>query len=266
MQPIDRRAFCATLGSLAALSGCGILEIVKGETDKAIEMVGEPFRSVTILSFNVRAGLGLDNVRDISRAAEVIMRVKPDFVALQEIDRGTRRSRGVDQLAELERLTEMKGTWCKTIDYDDGEYGIALLSREVPTHVRRVALPSAGEPRMLLSAEFPRHVVAVTHLPLDEMSRLACVPKFRELLREDKPVFLAGDWNDVPTSEFVKKMRMPFALVSGFEPTFPANQPERCIDFVAVSRRHRPRFEHVTHEVLPEAVVSDHRPVLVKLR
>lgn len=261
-----RRAFCALLGALPVLTGCEVLDIFKDETAKAVDMVSAPFKSVTVLSYNVRAGLGLDGVRDIARAAEVIRRAGADVVALQEIDRGTKRSGGVDQLAELERLTEMKATWCKTIDYDGGEYGIALLSRREPIGVRRLALPGGGEPRRLLVAEFPDYFMGVTHLPLAEEDRLACVPEIRTVLNDAKPVFLAGDWNDVPGSPFVQKMRLPFALVSGVEPTFPADKPDRCIDFIAVSRRHRARFEHVTHEVLPEAVVSDHRPVLVKLR
>ena len=37
-------------------------------------------------------------------------------------------------------------------------------------------------------------------------------------------------------------------------------------DYIAVSRRHRARFEHVSHEVLPQTVFSDHRPVVVTLR
>lgn len=262
----SRRAFCTLLGALPVLAGCEVLDILKDETSKAVDMVSEPFRSVTILSYNVRAGLGLDGVRDIARAAEVIRRAGADVVALQEIDRGTKRSGGVDQLAELERLTGQHGIWCKTIDYDGGEYGIALLSRDAPIGVRRVALPGGGEPRMLLVAEFRDYFVGATHLPLAEKDRLACVPEIRKMLSDAKPLFLAGDWNDVPGSPFVKQMRGPFALVSGVEPTFPADKPARCIDFVAVSRRHRARFEHVTHEVLPETVVSDHRPVLVKLR
>ena len=262
----NRRACLAGLSGLALLSGCQVLQILEGETNAAVDMVSAPFKNVTVMSFNVRAGLGQDGVRDIARAAAVIKEAGADVVALQEIDRGTRRSGGVDQLAELERLTGMHGSWCKTIDYDDGEYGIAILSRAEPLKTKCVGLPGSGEKRMLLVAEFSDYSLGCTHLPLEEEDRLACVPVLRALVGGERPFVLAGDWNDELRSPFVREMRQSYSIVSGFEPTYPADAPAKCIDFIAVSRRHRARFEHVTHRVLPEGVVSDHRPVFVKLR
>lgn len=265
---MSRRALvkCLGLSGMLLLSGCKLWQMVAAEVDQATEMVSDPFRSVTIMSWNLHAGLGLDGVRDMARIAQVIVREKPDVVALQEIDRKTMRSNGIDQLEELERLTGFKSSWCKTIDYQGGEYGIALLSQEAPLKVRRVELPGSGEPRCLLLADFPRYRVGVTHLPLREADRMACVPVIRGAMSDDLPLFLAGDFNAVPESDFIHKLRLPFAIVSGFDKTYPADDPDRCIDYVAVSRRHRARFDTVDHHVVPEAVFSDHRPVVVTLR
>lgn len=254
------------LMGVLVLSGCQLWKMVKGEMDQTVDMVSEPFRSVTIMTWNLHAGLGMDGVRDMGRIAQVIVREKPDLVALQEIDRKTRRSGGVDQLEELEKQTGMKSTWCKTIDHQGGEYGIALLSREAPLKTRRIELPVGGEPRCLLLADFPRYRIGVTHLPLREADRLAALPVLRAALDDDMPLFLAGDFNARPESEFIQKFRLPFAIVSAFDKTYPADEPDHCIDYVAVSRRHRARFEHVEHRVVPEAVFSDHRPVVVTLR
>ena len=263
---MDRRAFVAGLAGLALLAGCQVLQIVQGEAQSAADMVYAPFKNVTAVTYNVRAGLGLDGVRDIARAAAVIREAKPDLVALQEVDRGTSRSGGVDQLAELERLTGMHGTFCRTASPEGGESGIAILSRGEPLKVQTLELPGTGEGRMLLIAEFPEYSFGSIHLPPKEEDRLACAPKLRALVGGEKPFILAGDWNDGLRSAFVRDMRQSYSIVSGFDNTFPADRPDRCIDFIAVSRRHRARFEHVTHEVLPEAVASDHRPVFVKLR
>lgn len=248
------------------MAKCPVVQMVTHETGQAVDMASEPFRQLTVMSWNLRAGLGMDGVRDVSRAGEVIRRENPDVVALQEIDRKTGRSQGVDQLARLAEITGLHATWCKTIDFDGGEYGIALLSREAPLRVQRVPLPGGGEPRMLLLAEFQRHWVGVTHLPLGEKDRLECVPVLRGALDPAKPLFLAGDWNDVPGSPLLEKIRLPFAILSGFDVTFPSDSPDRCLDYIAVTRRHRARYEHVERKVLPESTISDHRPVWVKVR
>ena len=269
---MKRGAFLGLLAGVGCLAGCQVVEpvwqVFTSEEGKANDMLLSPFRSLTIMSWNIRAGLGMDGVRDISRAAAVIKEAGADLVAVQEVDRNTRRSGGVDQVAELEKGTGMVATWCKAIDHDGGEYGIALLSKSAPIGVRRIELPRLGktEQRMLLLAEFPDFLMGVTHLSLNAGERLAAIEVIRGYLNPEKPFFLAGDWNDVPGSETLQAIRRPFAVVSGFDKTFPSPEPKSCIDYIAVSRRHRARFEHVTHEVLPQAVFSDHRPVVVTLR
>ncbi len=269
---MKRGEFLGLLAAAACLAGCQVVEPVwqsfASEAGKAGDMFVKPFQSLKIMSWNIRAGLGMDNVRDIARAAAVIKSVEADVVALQEIDRFTKRANGVDQLAELEKGTGLVGTWCKAIDFEGGEYGVALLSREAPLRVQRIKLPLLGknEQRVLLVAEFAEYAIGVTHLSLLPEERMAAAEVLRNFAASPKPFFLAGDWNDVPTSEALRKIRNSFALLSGREPTYPAPKPDRCIDYIAVSRRHRARYENVTHEVLPEAVVSDHRPVVVSVR
>ncbi len=269
---MKRGEFLGLMAASACLAGCQVVEPVwqsfASEAGKAGDMFVKPFQSLKIMSWNIRAGLGMDNVRDISRAAELIKSVDADVVAVQEVDRFTKRSNGVDQLAELEKGTGLVGTWCKAIDYDGGEYGIALLSREMPLRVQRIPLPLLGknEQRMLLVAEFAEYSIGVTHLSLLPDERMAAAEVLRDFVTSEKPFFLAGDWNDEPRSDSIRKIRNSFALLSGVAPTYPAPKPDRCIDYIAVSRRHRARYEKVTHEVLPEAVVSDHRPVVVSVR
>src|SRR5262245_18009288 len=82
-----------------------------------------------ILTFNIRHGEGTDGVFKLARVADVINAQAPDLVALQEVDRGTRRVEGADQPAELARLTGLHGTFGKAMDYDGGEYGLVILSR-----------------------------------------------------------------------------------------------------------------------------------------
>jgi endonuclease/exonuclease/phosphatase family metal-dependent hydrolase len=65
---------------------------------------------------------------DLDAIARVIIRSKPDLVALQEVDVHTRRSGPFNQAEELGRKTGLTPYFIKAIDYDGGEYGVAILS------------------------------------------------------------------------------------------------------------------------------------------
>ena len=62
-------------------------------------------RKFRILAYNIKHGRGNDNQVDLTRTAEVIRRLHPDFVALQEVDQQVQRSGGIDQARELASLT-----------------------------------------------------------------------------------------------------------------------------------------------------------------
>ena len=60
--------------------------------------------TLRVLTYNIHHGEGADGRVDLARLAGVVTSVHPDLVALQEVDEGTERASGVDELAELARL------------------------------------------------------------------------------------------------------------------------------------------------------------------
>src|SRR5690554_2692551 len=69
-------------------------------------------------------------VVDIPAIANVINTVKPDFVALQEVDKFTDRSgKDLDQAEALAKLTGMNHVFIKAINRSNGEYGLAILTK-----------------------------------------------------------------------------------------------------------------------------------------
>ncbi|MDP6034738.1 MAG: endonuclease, partial [Verrucomicrobiota bacterium] len=64
-----------------------------------------------VLCYNIHHAQGVDGKLDVPRIAKVILSVKPDLVALQEMDQKTKRTQKVDQVAELARLTKMKSVF-----------------------------------------------------------------------------------------------------------------------------------------------------------
>ena len=263
---MNRRMFLKSLSGAglcagAALTGgCHYYYIIKGELASTNEMFIEPFRRRTFLSWNINAGLGMDGTRDLARIAEVIKKADVAVTAVQEVDRKTTRVKGVDQLEELEKLTGLRGLWCATSTREKGEVGMALLVKDMPAKDRIAELPGGGK---VLLAEYPAFTAGVLHLPAKEEDREAVVVKLSGLIEVNRPLFLLGDWGEDPTTELMQKLRRAFATLTNFAKTYPADEPTNCYDYIAISQRHRMRFEHISHEVIEEKVASDHRPVKV---
>lgn len=221
-------------------------------------------KSLQVMTYNVRHCAGMDMVLDYDRTAAVISVQNPDAVALQELDSMTGRSGQHDQLGELALRTGYYPVFGSAIDFDGGKYGVGILTRERPLSTKRLPLPGE-EPRVLLVVELKDYVLACTHLDLEEEQRLASVPLIvDEAQRWQKPFILAGDWNDAPNSELLKEMTKSFTVLSGDQPTYPADEPQECIDYIA-SFKARP-VTTLEYNVIDEPAASDHRPLVVWMR
>ena len=218
---------------------------------------------VRIMSYNVRHCAGMDLVVDYDRTANVIAENQPDVVALQELDSMTGRSGRKYQLEELANRTNYNPIFGKAIDYDGGSYGVGILTKEKPLSTKRIPLPGE-EPRLLLIVELKNYVIACTHLDLEESERLASTPIIIEEAQSwQKPFFLAGDWNDYPDSQLLQELAKYFTINSGNDFTFPADEPNECIDYVATFNNYPTKtLESV---VIDEPEASDHRPLMVNL-
>jgi endonuclease/exonuclease/phosphatase family metal-dependent hydrolase len=220
-------------------------------------------QQLQIMSYNVRHCAGMDMVVDYDRTAAVITQQQPDVVALQELDSMTGRSGNHDQLGELASPTGYHQVFGAAIDFDGGQYGVGILTREMPVSTKRIPLPGE-EPRLLLVVELKDFVIACTHLDLEEVQRLASVPLIvEEAQRWQKPFLLAGDWNDGPDSELLEAMTQHFTVLSGDEATYPADEPTECIDYVATFNG---RAEAIVSHVIDEPKASDHRPLVVRVQ
>src|SRR4051812_30025640 len=87
--------------------------------------VAELPREIRVVTYNIHHGEGMDKKFGLERIAKVVMAVKPDIVALQEVDQGTKRASGVDQPAEFARLMRMEVVFGRNIPFDGGGYGTA---------------------------------------------------------------------------------------------------------------------------------------------
>ncbi|MBR9988488.1 MAG: endonuclease/exonuclease/phosphatase family protein, partial [Gemmatimonadetes bacterium] len=115
--------------------------------------VDPPAVTLSVVSYNIRHGRGMDDQVDLERIAAVLRRLDPDVVALQEVDEGVDRSGGVDQTERLGDLLGMHHAFGSFMDYQGGRYGMSILSRCAMRFVTPVRLTEGNEPRIALAVE-----------------------------------------------------------------------------------------------------------------
>lgn len=222
-----------------------------------------------VMTYNIRNCIGMDNEADITRTANVIRRYNADIVAMQEVDSCTTRSKGIYVAGRLAEETGLHATFAPAIDFNGGRYGIALLSRTVPTAVHRLALPGREEKRAALIAVFPEYAVCCTHLSLTPEDQLASVNILSDTLTKlvpDMPILLMGDFNAEPESFTIIELRKSFTPLSlPTDHTWPADKPITTIDYIFVSGMDN---FCLTSEpiVADESTASDHRPIIIDLK
>ena len=222
----------------------------------------------TVLTYNVRNATTDDGQVDFADVVSVILQSNADFVALQELDSVTGRSNGKDVLREMALLSQYYPIYGSSIDYDGGRYGVGILSRHKPQNVRKIALPGKEETRTMLVAEFEDLVFACTHLSLTPEDRVASAELILAEARESaKPFILAGDFNDIPESEFLRQIEHDFMVLSPKDKgTYPAHSPKVCIDYISSYKGSGGALALREAEVLPHNRVSDHLPVMARFQ
>lgn len=230
-----------------------------------------------LMSYNIQ--LGIQN--GVARIGEVIAKQNPDIVALQEVGKFWRMGPPGHTLEALSEFTGLDNfDFVVTIreERDDGapaEYGHAIMSRWPIEQLARYDFSrDIDEPRAacLYSIETPEGPVLLlsTHLSHIEGERIRHGPELLELvatyLAEDMPLFVVGDLNeDSAERAWLAELRDLMFDAAGTgdarntDPTFPADQPERRIDYLLASRGRWDRYE-----VIEELFASDHRPVVAE--
>lgn len=235
----------------------------------------EPVR-LRVLSYNIHHCEGLDRKLDLERIARVIKAVEPDVVALQEVDQNAKRSESVDQAAELGRLTEMHAVFGANIPLQGGHYGNAILSRHPILQHKNHLLPNVGggEQRGVIEATIAipgtehSFLFFATHLDhrKDDAQRLASADLINGFAtaRPDLNAVLVGDLNATPESQTIARFESTWHRANTeILPTFPAEKPNRQIDYILISPKSR--WNTVEVRVLDEPVASDHRPIFAIL-
>jgi endonuclease/exonuclease/phosphatase family metal-dependent hydrolase len=239
---------------------------------------GRSARPLSVMTYNIHHGAGIDGVLDLERIAVLIENSGADVVGLQEVDRHWRaRSNWVDQPAWLAQRLKMHYAYAVNLDRppaNPGEprrqYGTAILSKYPIKDFTNTLLPlyPTGEQRGLAVASINVRGAdlrfANTHLTSNNNAeRLEQTQKVVQLLGTSKvPTLLVGDLNATPDAPEIKTLTAVLAdtwTKVGVGPgyTSGAAKPIKRIDF----QLHSPELTP-TSATVPVTLASDHLPVV----
>ena len=228
---------------------------------------------VTVVSYNIHRGVGLDRRLDLDRIADVIAETAPDVVGLQEVIREAGGAAG-DQVAYLAAALGMERVMGETRAHGTGTYGNAVLTRlPVLASARRDLSQGAREPRGCLRVDLdvkgtPLHVFNC-HLGLalsERRKQLALLRRFvRDSARLVGPRVLVGDFNEWHRGPITRGLRREFSSpMRRMRRTHPAMFPLFALDRIYWDVELQGQEFHV-HRSRLARVASDHLPVVGRL-
>lgn len=236
---------------------------------------------IRIMTYNVHRCLGTDRRLSVERIAEVVASMKPDIVALQELDVGRERSQGSDQPGEIARLLDMQMHFHPAYSVLDEHFGDAILTSLPNRLVKRAALPAPVKwPKLerrgalwaMVKAGSAELQVINTHLGLRSVERMLQVDALLgpEWLGDPgctDPVLLIGDFNSVPRSGAYRRLKGRLTDVAaglGRAPTFPSRFPLLRLDHIFFSGDITVHSVRTLRNALT-AVASDHLPLVADI-
>jgi endonuclease/exonuclease/phosphatase family metal-dependent hydrolase len=239
---------------------------------------------IRVLVYNIHAGKDAKGVDNLERVAQIVRDTRADVALLQEVDVRTTRSGGVDQPARLRELTGFHVAFGKSLDYQGGLYGIAILSRwpidssrvsPLPIQPPQLRSGVSYEPRAALRA-FIRAagrslIVVNTHLDAsrDDSYRrqeAQTIIAMADSLRRHGVLFVGGDFNSEPGSAVQATISATGLhdawLMCGYGNglTYPADSGTKRIDYLYL-----PDGIGCARGEVIRTTASDHRPLLVRV-
>ena len=233
----------------------------------ASDLYAQKTITMRVMSMNIRQG-GEYAGNKSEPYSELIKKYNPDVVALQEVDYKTTRNGKRDWLNEVAMQTGMFPYFCKSIAYQGGGFGTALLSKypffkcektvfshkdtreDRATGWIYVQLPTGGTVR-----------VGVVHLSLETsqmtIQHFASINKAFFAEDTTTPALLIGDYNATPGSDPINYVKNKWQdVIPNLGPTIPATGPTSQLDYVMGYPKGA--WKCISHEVVARGDMSDH--------
>lgn len=233
---------------------------------------------INVMTYNIHHGEGIDGEFNLERIAELILINDIDIVGLQEVDKFIGRSMNLDITSEFANKTNMYYVFGKNIDFDDGEYGNAVLSKFPIVSHENIKLPNfdSGEQRGLLKTRIqlePGKIISIWNTHFDhrnnDRERIFSVQKIIDETKKMKrePLILLGDFNDSQQSKVTRLFQIHFSDTNQENNpgilTFPSDIPQRKIDYIFIWGK-APGIKTLSTYII-NTPASDHLPLIAEL-
>lgn len=206
-----------------------------------------------------------DRAKNLQRIADLIN--KYDLVALQEVDGGSLRTNGINQIEFLAKLADFP-YWHQQTNRNLGKFAQhsnGMLSRFKPTLIEDHPLPGMRGRGAILTRFGEGQdalVVVVMHLALRKKTRKEQLEYIYNLIAPYKYHILMGDMN-AETMELLEdsSLKNLGLILPQNEATYPSWNPKRCLDHILLSPELKIEQVNVLHQP-----ISDHLPIEVDIR
>ena len=207
--------------------------------------------------------------KNLDRITSFLRELEPDLVGLLEVDHGSYRSGGENQIKVMAKALGHYHT--HSIKYGQRSFwrhvpiikqqGNAFLARD---RIRNETFHffKQGMKRLVIELELEHLVVYLVHLAIGARTRHQQLSALYELVKKtDRPCVVAGDfnmlWGEKEIDLFLAATGLQNANIHGL-PTFPSKKPQRHLDFVLHSKEITVRDFQI-----PKVAFSDHLPLVV---
>ena len=235
-----------------------------------------------IVTYNIHACIGTDRRHAPERVADLLAGLRPDIVALQEVDVGRRRTGGVDHANLIAKALGMEAAFHPSLAIGEGSHGDAILTRLPMRLVKAGNLPGLAsrpqlKPRGAVWVEVqlgvqPLQVVG-THLGLIGKERVVQANALLGMawlgaVLDREPLILAGDFNAPPPTAAYRYLRSRLQDAQASLPkrrrraTFPSRMPILSLDHVFFQGRIKVERAGPVHGEAAR-LASDHLPLAV---
>lgn len=240
-----------------------------------------PSEYITVITYNIHHGVGIDGVFDLDRIAELIRENDADIVALQEVDVESERVSGIHIMKYLSDTLNMTWVFGQNLSFQGGSYGNGILSKYPVSVWKNDHFPSFndGEQRGLLQALIDVRGIEIvfwnTHLdhrPNDTERRQSISVILQKAASTTGPIIVAGDFNDIPGSPVIQAITAQFKdswsfMGRGPGFTFPSDSAGRRIDYIFVKNDHTQKiYLKPVHATVLKTPASDHLPLLTRFK
>jgi endonuclease/exonuclease/phosphatase family metal-dependent hydrolase len=214
------------------------------------------------------SGFFRQTTRKLNQIVEFIESVKPDIIALIEVDSGSYRSQRCCQADIIARKLQQfhivktkygNNSLTRRVPILNKQSNALLTSEAITTH--QFHYFDEGVKRLVIEVELADLVVFIVHLSLKYRHRQQQLEHLHRLLKKsDKPVILAGDFNTFRGSRELELFKAATGLHDANpmrHPSHPSHAPHRQLDFIL----HSPELEAVDFHI-PDIRLSDHAPLI----